>query len=33
MQVDEAWVQDKFSEEDVQHIFNMRLEDTSATGH
>ena len=28
MQVDEAWVRDKFSNEDVQHIvINMRLED------
>ncbi len=26
-QVDEAWVRDEFSEEDVQHIINMRLED------
>jgi hypothetical protein len=26
-QVDEGWVRDKFSEDDVQHIFNMRLED------
>ena len=27
MQVDEAWVRDEFSEEDVQHIINMRLEE------
>jgi hypothetical protein len=27
MQVDEAWVRDEFSEEDVQHIINMRLDD------
>jgi hypothetical protein len=27
LQVDEAWVRDEFSEEDVQHIINMRLED------
>ncbi|KAI2493996.1 hypothetical protein MHU86_20527 [Fragilaria crotonensis] len=28
MQVDEAWVRDEFSEEDVQHIINMRLDNT-----
>ena len=27
MRVEEAWVRDEFSEEDVQHIINMRLED------
>ena len=27
MQVDEAWLRDEFSEVDVQHIINMRLED------
>jgi hypothetical protein len=27
MQVDEAWVRDEFSEEDVQQIINMRRED------
>ena len=27
MQVDGAWVRDEFSEEDLQHIINMRLED------
>ena len=26
MQVDEAWIRDEFSKEDVQHIINMRLE-------
>jgi hypothetical protein len=26
VQVDEAWIRDEFSKEDVQHIINMRLE-------